>query len=964
MPLRGHAALYEHNNAAQIVVAKRIRCHQVFHALTGVCPASTAATIHAPQRSHIVRRFATLPHETPSCYDYHASAMHAAVAVCTESINRGSFMSFPIRTSVLAVIAAGCGSLSVLSAIAQTPVPAQKIEKIEVTGSNIKRVDTEGVAAVQVITREEIERSGKSSVAEVIRNISSNSGNSLNEVFTNSFSPGASGVSLRGLGQKNTLVLINGRRMANYGFAQNLQDTYVDLNSIPTGAVERIEVLKDGASAVYGSDAIGGVVNIILRRDYKGGEIGLSGGTSTEGGLNEMRANLAAGMGDLGRDKFNLLGTLDYFKRDLLLASERDWTKNQDTRAYPGGALNWASIATYRRTPRVPFSSCGVNNPGMLVPGAQLNSTGTLCAYNPAELITLFPKSERLALLGRGTVDLNADTSAFAELSFSHNKTFQKATPTPLSPTSVAYNPTTGGVTVVSGTLPASNGSNPFGVPVGINYGFFDVGPRNTDIDSKSYRAVAGLKGVVSGWDWEAGAGNAQNKVEQINYNRVDRYILTQAIANNTYNFLNPSAGSVTATQLRINPVRKSTSKLDFVDAKISSEIGSLPAGPVGFAAGIEHRRESIQDVPDRLITGGNVLGQGATGTDGKRNNTAGYVELSVPAAKSLEFQLAGRQDKYSDFGSAFSPKIGMKWAPDKTLLVRATVSRGFRAPTLPENSRSSATFFTSVVDTLPTSPNFNQNVSIAGSFAGNPALKAERSRNSNVGFVWEPDRDFNLGVTWYKIRQNDVVNANGFQTIVNNPAQFPGQILRAADGTLVAINDAYRNLAFTETSGLDIDVKKSFKFESGKLTLSADYVYIDKFKSQPAQGQDIVDYVDSNGFNGGGIPRYRGRVSGTWERSGWVWTLSRYQNASWDQQQVAVPPAQARVGAYAQYDLYVAYDGLRNWRFFGSVQNLADTKPPFDPQNGGTASTVQYDISQNDLRGRYVTVGARYTFK
>ncbi len=873
-------------------------------------------------------------------------------------------MSFPIRSSVLALVAAGCGSLTTIALHAQAPAPAQKIEKIEVTGSNIKRVDTEGVAAVQVITREEIERTGKSSVAEVIRNISSNSGNSLNEVFTNSFSPGASGVSLRGLGQKNTLVLINGRRMANYGFAQNLQDTYVDLNSIPTGAVERIEVLKDGASAVYGSDAIGGVVNIILRRDYKGGEIGATGGTSTEGGLNEYRANLAAGFGDLAKDRFNILGTLDYFKRDLLLASERDWTKDQDTRRFPGGALNWASIATYRRTPRAPFASCGVNNPGVLVPGAQLASTGTLCAYNPADLITLFPKSERLALLGRGSFELNADTTAFAELSYSHNKTFQVATPTPLSPTSVAYNPATGGVTVVNGTLPANNSSNPFGVPVGINYGFFDVGPRNTDIDSKSHRAVVGAKGTISGWDWETGIGNAQNKVKQINYNRVDRYILTQAIANNTYNFLNPSAGSVTAAQLRINPVRNSTSKLDFSDFKVSSEIGALPAGPIGFAAGIEHRRESIQDRPDPLITGGNVLGQGATGTDGKRNNTAGYVELAVPATKNLEFQIAGRQDKYSDFGSAFSPKLGVKWSPDKSFLVRATASKGFRAPTLPENSRSSATFFTSVVDTLPTSPNFNQSVNIAGSFAGNPDLKAEKSKNYNVGFVWEPDRDFNVGVTWYKIRQNDIVSSNGFQTIVSNPALFPGQILRAADGTLVAVNDAYRNLAFTETSGLDIDFKKSFRFNNGKLTLSADYVYIDKFKSQPAEGQDIVDYVDSNGFQGGGIPRYRGRVSATWERNSWVWTLSRYQNASWDQTQVAVPPAQERVGAYAQYDLFVAYDGLRNWRFFGSIQNLADTKPPFDPQNGGTATTVQYDISQNDLRGRYVTLGARYTFK
>lgn len=843
--------------------------------------------------------------------------------------------------------------------------PAQKIERIEVTGSNIKRVDTEGVAAVQVITREEIERSGKSSVAEVIRGISSNSGNSLNEVFTNSFSPGASGVSLRGLGQKNTLVLINGRRMANYGFAQNLQDTYVDLNSIPTGAVERIEVLKDGASAVYGSDAIGGVVNIILRNNYRGGELGVSAGTSTEGGLDETRASAAFGVGDPAKDKFNLLASVDYFKRDLLLASEREFTRDQDTRAFPGGAWNMASIATYRRTPREPFSTCGVSNPGFLAPGNQLGSTGTLCVFNPASLITLFPKSERLALLTRGTWEVSPSLTGFVEASYSHNKTFQPSTPTPFSPTSVAYNPATGGPVVVAAILPVGNRSNPFSTPVGINYAFFDVGPRNTSIDSKSHRALAGFKGNVQNWDWEFGFGNAQNKVEQVNANRVDRFVLSQAIANNTYNFLNPAAGTVTAAQLRINPVRQSTSKLDFVDAKMSSELTQLPDGPLGFAAGIEHRKESILDLPDRLITNGNVLGQGATGTDGSRRNTAAFFEFSIPAMRNLELQLTGREDRYSDFGSAFSPKFGFKWTPTKSFVIRGTVSRGFRAPTLPENSKSSATFFTQVIDTLATSPNFNQVVNIAGSFAGNPALKAEKSKNSNLGVVWEPDRDFNIGLTWYKIRQNDVVNANGFQTIVSNPTQYPGQILRAADGTLVAINDAYRNLAFTETDGLDVDFRKSFRTDgAGIFTLSADYVYVGHFKSQPAQGQDIVDYVDSNGFGGGGIPRYRGRVGLSWEKNKWNVALNRQQNASWDQQQVAVPPAQERVGAYAQYDLYVSYDGFRNLKLFGSVLNLADTKPPFDPQNGGTASTVQYDISQNDLRGRYVTLGLKYNFK
>jgi iron complex outermembrane recepter protein len=878
----------------------------------------------------------------------------------TNTSHQENRMEIRRKQMLLAVFAA-------LAASQLTPALAQqKVEKIEVTGSNIKRIDSEGVAPVQVITKTDIEQTGKSTVAEVLRSISANSANSLNEVFTNSFSPGASGLSLRGLGQKSTLVLLNGRRMANYGFAQNLQDTYVDLNTIPSAAVERIEVLKDGASAVYGSDAIGGVVNIILRNDYRGVEIGASMGTSTEGGLDETRVSLAAGFGDIAKNRYNVLTTVDYFKRDQLLASERDFTKDQDTRRFNGGLLNWPSIATYRTATRQAFSTCGVNNPGVVIPGSQIASNGTVCAYNPASFIPLFPESERLSILARGTFEFSPTLSAFAEFAFSSNESKQTFTPAAVSPTSVAFDPATQGIRIINGTLPVGNPSNPFTAPVGINYAFFDVGPRASKIDSESFRAMAGVKGSLGKWDWEAAAGKAENEVEQINYNRVDSYKLVQAIANGSYNFLNPSAGTTTANDLRINPTRNSTSKLDIVDFKASTELMQLSAGPLGFATGIEHRRESISDRPDFLLTNGNVLGQGATQTEGSRTNTAGFFEFALPATKELEFQIAGRYDRYSDFGNAFSPKAGFKFSPSKTVALRGSVSRGFRAPTLPENAKSSSTFFTGVVDTLATSPNFNRTVTIAGVFSGNQDLKAERSRNYNLGIVFEPTNDFNVGLTWYKIEQTNVVSSSGFQFIVSNPDLFPGQILRAADGTLVSVSDKFQNLSEVQTSGVDIDFRKSFKLGGGKLTLNGDWVYVSYFKAPPAAGQTLVDYVDSNGYppSGGGIPRYKGRLGMTWEQGAWSTTLTRIYNHSWDEQAVATPPANARVGAYQQYDLYVSYDGFKNLKLYTSIQNLLDKEPPFAPNNGGTGTTVQYDISQNDLRGRYVTVGAKYTFK
>jgi outer membrane receptor protein involved in Fe transport len=188
---------------------------------------------------------------------------------------------------------------------------AQKLERIEVTGSSIRRVDAEGPAPLVTITREMIEKSGQSTVSDILRSQTLNNGGAFDEKFTNSFAPGTSGVSLRGLGQNTTLVLINGRRVANYAFAQNLTDAFVDLNSIPLAAIERIEILKDGASAIYGSDAIAGVINVILRRDFRGAEVTASyGQTAPYGDANETRTSLAAGYGDLSKDRFNAQITL------------------------------------------------------------------------------------------------------------------------------------------------------------------------------------------------------------------------------------------------------------------------------------------------------------------------------------------------------------------------------------------------------------------------------------------------------------------------------------------------------------------------------------------------------------------------------------------------------------------------------------------------------------------------------
>jgi iron complex outermembrane recepter protein len=873
---------------------------------------------------------------------------------------------------------------------------AQKQERIEVTGSNIKRIDSETVAPVTVITREQIERSGKATIADVLRDIPANQGNSFNETFTNSFSPGASGISLRGLGQKATLVLINGRRMANYGFAQNLQDSYVDINSIPTAAVERIEILKDGASAIYGADAVAGVVNVILRKDYKGATLGGSGATTSEGGMNEYRANLSAGIGDLATDKFNVFGIVDFYHRDLLTWSERQATKDADFRGQAGGALGWsASGGTYRSNiaglNRVAMSPCPNTSdstlPADLFVGGQ---TGTVCAYNVAPYLTLFPKTDRLGFLGRGTFQINSDLSAFAELSVSHNKTEQTFTPAFVRGTVLTAS---GGVSTLPLRLTTANPANQnvinpnTGATIApavreINYAFREFGGRDAVITSDSGRLLLGLKGTVGTWDYETAVGAAKSNTSQLNKNRLLAGISSDAAVLSGYNFQQPDPSSALIAPYKADLTRKANSELQFIDAKANTELFQLPAGAVGFATGIEHRREKLNDIPDPIsaqtvtaVTGNGiqsvyqVVGQGGTATNGNRSNTALFGEFSIPILKTLESQIAVRYDKYSDFGSAVSPKIGFKWTPVTQLAIRANYGKGFRAPTLPEVSPSTATFFTTIFD-----PNVNvQNfVTIPGIFKNNPDLKPERSTSKTLGIVVEPNKDVSFGIGWYEIEIKDLIVGN-LQNAVNrndagDPAYANSVVRDPTTGLIIFAQDKYRNVSSNKVRGVDFDFKVVLvpNGERGKWTLRGEVDYLDKFFVKADPDTETISVAGLNGSDTtNSLPRARFNTSLDWDMGAWKSTLgyrfvsSLIQNSAGTPNVAGGKPAPAQVGGYEQFDLFVAYEGIKDLKLSASVQNVLNRRPPYDPAYGSGV-----DFSLYDLRGRTYTLGATYTFK
>lgn len=833
-----------------------------------------------------------------------------------------------------------------------------------VTGSNIKRSDTAGPNPVQIVSREQIEQTGRSTLTDVLRNLSANAGNSFDEQYTGSFAAGSASIGLRGLSPKNTLVLVNGYRVSNFGFALNTQDTFVDLNALPISAVERIEVLKDGASAVYGSDAIAGVINIILRKNFQGVEVGGGFGTATQGGLNERKASLLAGFGDLEQQGWNVLFGLDLLKRDRLDGDDRAYTRSGDFRDKPGGRLaGWSTAGgNWLSTPRAPQPFANCPDGSQLRPYSDFGSTlpGQACAFNAQPFKTLQPGAERLQASLSATYRFNDSVEAFADVLYSHNKADQIfSAPLTVGPGLRAYNPATGTLIDVPAVLPVGHPNNPGSTPLPFEYTFFDLGPRLKDNTQVFYRALAGVRGSGERWDWEVAALTSQSAQREYVDNFVNRYAFEQILRDGSYDFLNPSSTPGALDALRLQTKRPGWYKLHSLNVKASTTLWELPAGAVGFAWGAEFRKESLDARTSAQVLSGTELRPAINVVNGERQVSAAYAELSVPLHRTLELQLAGRGDRYDDFGKAFSPKVALRWQPLDSLLLRGSFSRGFRAPSLPEIAPGQTVSYGSVIDPFdPLQPGGSRGVTNIRT--GNPDLKAERSRNFNVGAVWSPDGDTSIGLDWYRIEQDNLVKPDSAQFIVDNPTLFPGRVQRE-NGRIQFITNQYANQGELTTSGLDLDASRTFRTDGwGNFTVAGSWTHLLSFKQPLVAGQAPYDGAGNNRH--GALPRTRGTTSLNWAVGDWSSTLSLQYVSGYDQRVATVtsnPGLRDRIKPYHQLDLYVAYEGIPNTTLSLSVLNLTDKDPPFDPAGGSNG----FDISQYNLRGQFVSLGARYRF-
>lgn len=585
-------------------------------------------------------------------------------------------------TRMSAAVNGVLGSLALAStaAIAQTQPTAQEVQRIEITGTNIKRIDAETSSPVQVISREEIKRSGANSVKELLDLLPSASPTLSDIGGSNSFASGASSANLRNLGKTSTLILFNGRRVAPYALA-DFNEVFTNLDALPLDAVERIEVLRNGASAIYGSDAVAGVINIITRRDFQGVNISANYERSYRvSDANQVTAAVTGGLGDLGKDGYNLLANIELFRRSNVIARDAIEEINP-LRFRPD------MIPTTFATQTSPFSFPGnLQTSTQVVPlpgcASQLIIDG-VCRYDRFERFEMIPEAERANGLLSGRMRLGNDMQAFAEVLFSRTETTYVSPFTPYGRGSTTWgNPQTNGAqTFINRGLPSTHPLNSLGVEnVGLRYRFTDS-PSGSTATATNYRVLAGLNGSGSNYDWEASIGALGSEVDDVQrgrfsnsgfieligdyrqlplprdfFNRPGGYRIGQTNSADVVNRLFPEFGSVGKTTQTV------------LDGKITGELGQLAGGPIGLAAGVDIRREKFTITPTANLAAGDIVGFGLSATDGKRTFGASFGEVSLPVTKNLEVQLAARLDKFPNIDTNVSPKLGVKWRANENL--------------------------------------------------------------------------------------------------------------------------------------------------------------------------------------------------------------------------------------------------------------------------------------------------------
>lgn len=905
---------------------------------------------------------------------------------------RRQAMAWSIQLALMGVAA---------SAAAQTPASSsvQQLDAVQVTGSRIPRAQVEGPAPITVINAEQIRSSGFTTVPDVLRAMTQNGGETQSQQSSGGadFSPGAQQVDLRGLGPNHTLVLVNGRRIADFPMPFKGRSNFTDVSNIPLGMIDRIEVLTGSASAIYGSDAIAGVVNFILKKKADGTTIDMRMGTTTEGGGESFDMSLASGFSS---GNFNAVYSVELQSQTPLWAYDRDiQDSTQD------GPTEGARIArrSYLRTDY---------NDDYLDPGAATcealagqNQGSTYRAFRPR--YGYYCGSD--SAIGYGTIlSKRRGANGYASLSYDFDNGQQWFADVQLGyhTMSLMRDVTKWGRMAADGDESGYFNNEATGE---IEFWQRQFSPEemggldNAMVRStqKTFSVTTGFKGNLTGsWDYEAALSHSQYQ-SRISWAQIiaskandlflgpqlgeddDGFPIYNADPSRLYRPLTRAEYDSIAARTTYTPKsRTETAALTLTNGSLFT----LPGGDAGFAATVEVGQQAYALNPDPLATGYYYYSWKDSDGKGSRNRWATAAELRMPLHETVNLSVAGRYDQYRYSGHTIGKATwsgGLEWRPIDTLLVRGSYGTAFRAPDLhyvfagPGNDETSAEdLYNCRADAADDCADYERNV--IRSRSGNRELDPETSTSWSAGFVWSPAAGLDLSADWFNIDMRDQVQDMDVRTILASEANCRlgsadpasptcvdalARITRTADGRLYGVHVNPINVARESTSGIDVGLRYRLQTGIGDFIFNGTHTWVKKHDFQRYAGDVTEDqFAINSGFD---IPRTKTSVSVTWEKDAWSATVygSRLgklpTSDSYDQVFDEESGDSPWIKATYRYNASLQYRFDDHSRLSLSVVNVFNKMPPKDRTY---TAYPYYDVSWFDSVGR--TINLQYTHK
>jgi iron complex outermembrane receptor protein len=841
--------------------------------------------------------------------------------------------------------------LALGGAVLVTGVPAfAQTQTIEITGSLIRRVAGEAALPVITLNVDELQKAGVTNAEQAVKFITQQQGGAVTSGSVSGTNGAASYANLRSLGENRTLVLLNGKRIAPNPFAV----VGTDLNTLPLAAVARIETLSDGASAVYGTDAIAGVINFITRSDYRGAQVGATVQKTEGGGGDVNSATLLGGVGDLGTQGWNLYAGLSARKQDPMNGTQREFSR---TAYQPQNGFNATSpttfLANYSQSGTVTNANplAGTCSPPGSIPIPEL--TGALagqqirCFADTQVFTNTVPLQDQNSLFVRGSLALGKDNTASLEYFRAYNRVRTKIAPSPEAglsmPQSSPYYPGNG----TYAANPALNTTR----PISLSWRTVPLGSREGEQENVTQRVVAALEGSTAGWDYNANLQASKAKVENFflngypttlglragvsgcasGYSSTTGACATPLLANGSRLYLNPFGAQTTDGQSYLESinilgkVQDGESNSNGATVTASRAVGHLAGGDAKVAVSAEYRKEDMVYNTDiakvSQASSSGLAGAGAL-REGDRNIKAVSLETVLPVLKGLEFGLSLRHDRYSDFGTTTNPKASVRWQPNETVLLRGSANKGFAAPSLYNLYLPNSTTFTATryddpvlcpggVPNLAAGavPSRDCGIQFQQLQGGNAGLKPEKSTAWTVGFVLAPMREFSFGLDYWDYKIKDSISTIGEQSIFADPTKYANLYVRCSQdpvraATIGACNvpggdplayviNTFLNLGDVKTRGIDLQADASTGTTSaGKFKVSYRGTYVTKYEFQIEPGGAWFNPLGNYSPQfGGPVIRYQQVITTNWEQGPWSASVTnRYINGYRDQNTQGAP--------------------------------------------------------------------------